>query len=226
MHVSCTSKYLWVQLTNVFCRFGGCGKTTLKDLLHRFILDKSAFVNSQLSWPPKESQGSSLLKRLQSLDPAYPRDDGPAYLLFDEGQDSYENMHLWNGFLKRVCDGSYPSYRVVMFCSYGSPSSRPMPDDIPKPTNLVLRDTAHISLWPREGSAGSISILLNRSEFDDVVSRFHHKLYLHHDLQDLIFQWTVGHVGVVVEILNMISYQVGLLRKSRVGCLLMLLPRE
>jgi hypothetical protein len=70
---------------------------------------------------------------------------------------------------------------------------------------LVLRDVARISLWPREGSIG---MLLKRSEFDEVVSRFEHPLNLHPDLLDLIFGWTVGHAGAVIEMLRVISYQV------------------
>jgi hypothetical protein len=72
-------------------------------------------------------------------------------------------------------------------------------------TPLALRDAARISLWPREGSIG---ILLTRSEFDEVVSLFERPLNLHPDVLDLIFDWTVGHVGAVIEILRVITYQV------------------
>jgi len=62
-----------------------------------------------------------------------------------------------------------------------------------------------VSLWPR---VESIGILLKRSEFDEVVSRFKRPLNLHPDLLDLIFDWTVGHAGAVIEMLRVISYQV------------------
>ncbi|KAF8232682.1 hypothetical protein L208DRAFT_1360846 [Tricholoma matsutake] len=176
------------------------------NLLHSYIHKKlpSAFVNTQESWPPKES-GPSQQQRLRQVDPAFPRPDGLAFLLFDEGQDSYDDHLLWNGFLKGVGDGFYPWYHVILFCSYGSPSSRPVPHDIGTP--LALCDAARISLWPREGLEESIGILFKRSEFDEVVSRFERQLSLHPDLLDLIFDWTVGHAGAVVEILRMISYQ-------------------
>ena len=60
----------------------------------------------------------------------------------------------------------------------------------------------------------SIGILLNRSEFDEVVLRFEHQMNLHPDILDLIFAWTVGHAGAVIEMLNTISYQVSLPAKS------------
>lgn len=186
------------------------------NLLHAYILEQSpsAFVNTQQSWPPRGS-GPSHQQRLRQVDPAYPRSDGVAFLLFDEGQDSYDDHLLWNGFLKGVGDGFYHRYRVILFCSYGSPSSRPVPHDIGKP--LELRDAARISLWPREQLKGSIGILLKRSEFDEVVSRFERRLNLHPDLLDLIFDWTVGHAGAVIEMLRMISYQASLPGARRVG---------
>ena len=181
------------------------------NLLHAFILQRapSAFVHTQHSWPPAgtgPSLGPLLDERLRLLDHAFPRRDGLAYLLFDEGQDSYEDHFFWNGFFKGVVDGLYSHYRVVLFCSYGSPSSRPVPHHIGTP--LVLRDAARISLWPQE--PGSVGILLNRPEFDEVVSLFDRPVDLHPDLLDLIFEWTVGHVGAVVEMLRVISCQVSL----------------
>ncbi|KAF8222780.1 hypothetical protein L208DRAFT_1412870, partial [Tricholoma matsutake] len=191
----------------------GCGKTTLMNLLHSYIHKKlpSAFVNTQESWPPKES-GPSQQQRLRQVDPAFPRPDGLAFLLFDEGQDSYDDHLFWNGFLKGVGDGFYPWYHVILFCSYGSPSSHPVPHDIGTP--LALCDAARISLWPQEGLEELIGILFKCSEFDEVVSQFEHRLSLHPDLLDLIFDWTVGHAGAVVEILRMISYQASLPSKS------------
>ena len=191
----------------------GSGKTTLLNLLAAFILkkDPSSFVKIQHSWPPKGSSPvSSLEQLLQLVDPAFPRHDGLAYLLFDEGQDSYSDERLWNFFLKEVDGGIYAKhYRIVLFCSYGSPSSRPVSYSIGTP--LVLRDAARISLWPKEGSIG---ILLTRFEFDEVVSQFRENfgrpLNLHPELQDLIFDWTVGHAGAVIAILQIITYQVSL----------------
>ena len=203
-------------------------------LLHAFILKHAptAYVNTQHSWPKGESLGNVFYERLRAMDPAFPRQDGLAYLLFDEGQDLYEDDMLWNRFFKEVVGSNHSCYRIILFCSYGSPSSQPVP--YRRGTPLVLRQVARISLWPQQGLDGldgSIGILLNRSEFDEVVSRFERSLvHLHQDLLDLIFGWTVGHAGAVVEMLRVISYQVSLCSKSHVSlscsCLLTLFPRE
>ena len=174
------------------------------NLLHAYILQRSpsSFVYTWHSWPRLEA--APLEQRLRKVDPGFPRHSGLVFLLFDEAQDTYEDDHLWNSFFKEV-GGVYHHYRVILFCSYGSPSPRPVAYRIG--TQLVLRDAARISLWPGEKSTG---ILLKRSEFDEVVSRFERPLNLHPDLLDLVFDWTVGHAGAVVELLRVISYQVSL----------------
>jgi hypothetical protein len=131
------------------------------------------------------------------LDPAFPRRNGHAFLLFDEGQDSYGDYFHWNGFFKGVGDGYY---RALVFRSYGSPGSHPVDYYEGIGTSRALRC---ISLWLGE-------ILLNRSEFDEVVSRFERPLKLHPDLLHLTFELTVGHTGVGIELMHMISCQVSL----------------
>jgi len=76
-------------------------------------------------------------------------------------------LSFWNAFIKEVGDGIYPYYLVIMFCSYGSPSSHPVDYDIGTPHGL--RASARISLWPVEEV--SPEILLQWSEFLEVVSR-------------------------------------------------------
>jgi hypothetical protein len=179
------------------------------NLLFAYIrrLGVATVVYSKHSWPKDVPQlDSALVARLREVDPAFARNRGLVFLLFDEAQDSYRDELLWNDFFKGVADGNYPTYRVILFCSYGSPSSRPVDYHIGTP--LVLSDAARISLWPTEGSIG---ILLDRSEFDEVVLLFERPLNLHADLQNSIFHWTAGHVGAVVELLRVISNQVSVL---------------
>jgi len=182
-------------------------------LLHAHILeqDLEASVYASHIWPPRGHQSDTSLDLcLRAVDPAYPRANGLTFLLFDEGQDTYGDVDLWNTFLKSVGDGSFSLYRVILFCSYGSPSSRPVSYQIGVPP--ILRDTARIYMWSTETS---IRMLLNRKEFDEVVSRFHRPLNLHPDLADLIFDWTVGHAGAVADLLRMVSYQVSLLPRRQ-----------
>jgi len=126
------------------------------NLLHAFILQQapSTFVNTQHLWLPIE-MGLSLNKHLWLVDPTYFRHNGLAYLLFDKGQDLYDDHILWNAFFKGVSDRGFDHYHIILFCSYGSPSSHPVVHNIGTP--LVLHDAACISLWPREGSIGILS---------------------------------------------------------------------
>jgi hypothetical protein len=177
------------------------------NLLHAYILEEnpSAFVYTTVSWPGETKQSnSSFNERLRQVDPKFPRSNGLTFLLFDEAQDSYNDGFLWNYFLQGVGDGLFFRYRAILFCSYGSPYSRFTPNHR-FGSSLVIPQAARISLWPGEVSLG---VFLNRSELNEVVSRFEPPLNLHPDLLDLIFAWTVGHAGVVVELLRIVSEQV------------------
>jgi len=169
-------------------------------LLHAHIVNQLplALVKILHSWKRIESD-QLIDQRLREIDPAFPRQGSLAFLLFDEGHASYNDDLLWNAFIKEVGYGKYPYYRVIMFCS---PSTRVVSYDTGNPP--VLRNAARISLWPVAGKT-PIGLLLPRSEFMEVVSRAERKLNLHPDLLDIIFIWTVGHVGAVVELLRVLS---------------------
>lgn len=49
-------------------------------------------------------------------------------------------------------------------------------------------------------------LLLNREEFGDVVNRS--PVTLDTSVHDIIFRWTIGHVGTVTNLLRSLSYQV------------------
>ena len=176
------------------------------ELLHSHILEQSplTFVYTRLIWPRhKEAEQSdwALTKCLKDVDPLYPQCHGLAFLLLDDVQDTYKDEILWNIFIKGVSDGCYNHYHIILFCSYGSPSARPVSHHIGTP--LVFHNAACIS--PREGSIG---ILLKHSKFEEGMSQFEHPLNLHPDLLDLIFDWMVGHAGAVIKMLHVILYQV------------------
>ena len=122
------------------------------------------------------------------------------FLLFDEAQDTYWDECLWNNFFKSVRDSSY---RVILFCSYGSPSARPLDHKIGTP--MVMHPDSRISLWPNEKDG--IGLLLNQSEFNEVVEHFSEPLHLDPIFQYQVFRWTAGHAGVTVDMLDIISQQ-------------------
>jgi hypothetical protein len=184
----------------------GCGKSTLMSLLHSYILkiNPNALVFTTISLPPPSHDSSNdLTLRLQAVDPSYPRRFGLTFLLFDEAQDSYEDAHLWNNFLKAVSDGNEPHYRVALFYSYGSPTERPVNHKIGVP--LALNAAARVSLWPQPG-VQPIGLLLNRNEFNQVLSLADRRpTHMDDTLSDFIFGSTKGHVGAVIQILNILS---------------------
>jgi hypothetical protein len=133
-------------------------------------------------------------------------------LLFDEGQDTYEDEHLWNTFFKRVHDG-LDNYYAVLFCSYGSPSASPL--IYRKGIPPLLRSAARVSLWHDKHSIG---LLLNPTEFNEVVAGYtnkpERKLTLDPKLKAHFYDLTGGHVGAVIELLHLISNQVSLVRHT------------
>jgi hypothetical protein len=60
-----------------------------------------------------------------------------------------------------------------------------------------------ISLWPEDGE--SLGLLLNRSEFDEVVECFPEPVCLDFTLQDMLFSWTAGHAGATADVLDIIT---------------------
>lgn len=140
-------------------------------------------------------------KRLQGYIPSYPTGPGfgsSAFLLFDDGQDTYDDHFLWSLFFKNISD-KRSSYRAVVFSSYGSPSENPV--SVRRGTPPALKEAARINLWPRENARG---LLLDFQEFSEVVERFFFdkSLKIDSSVSDLIFQWTNGHAGAVYQLLT------------------------
>ncbi|KAK2459536.1 hypothetical protein APHAL10511_008442 [Amanita phalloides] len=182
----------------------GSGKTTLKDLLHDYILQQNfhASVESIESWATHP--GEDIYTIVTRVDPAYPSPLVPTYLLFDEAQDTYHDVNLWNNFFKRVHDGAFNNYYIVLFCSYGSPSPQPVMYDRGG-TPLALNPAARVSLWH---AANPVGLLLSQTEFEEVAAKYKPSLKLHPGLLDYLFHLTAGHVGAVVSLLAIVAYQV------------------
>ncbi|KIM44908.1 hypothetical protein M413DRAFT_25311 [Hebeloma cylindrosporum] len=163
----------------------------------------AASVYSMRSWLQNAPQSDQALDaRRRSMDPTYPFPGFITFFFVDDGQDSYQDEMLWSKFLERVHDAFYNNYRVILFCSYGNPSPRPVFHKAGVP--LCLSFAARVNLWPTDRSIG---LLLTRLEFDEVVARHERKLKLHPVILARIFDWTAGHVGAVVQLLHVLGHQ-------------------
>lgn len=180
----------------------GSGKTVLLHLLHRQIRKTypQAFIRRFDSWLPQgKIEFPSIESRLREVDPRYPRDQ-ISFLLLDDAQDTYWDKLLWIDFLKEV-HGGMSTYRVALFCSYGSYTSRTF--DSPG-TSFKLRAAACFSLRPSIGS--SYGILYSHKDFFQVVKRFDPVFAkLDKKLLERIYEWTAGHAGAVFELLHFIQ---------------------
>jgi len=122
-------------------------------------------------------------------------------------------MPIFGEFFKDISDHYYfhPTFFAIVFCSYGSTTSRNSPSCLYEATGIVH--------WT--GKPWCIN--------DDEVVRFHNPpLCLHEDVKEELFAWSGGHVGALVRLLELISLKVILLlardnklcycENSKTGC--------
>ncbi|KAG9017626.1 hypothetical protein FRB95_006319, partial [Tulasnella sp. JGI-2019a] len=174
------------------------GKTSLCRLLYHELVRRCEDIKTEIytlsEWPKDDPKVDSFRRAIPTWF------SGPTrYILFDEGQDSYWDRPLWNDYFKTMSAGT-TSIRLILFCSYGSPSNRL--NDIPGLGSLVLSPDARISLRPR--STGDLGLLLTRPEYDDVLIKYPKQVLFTEDMKDAIYEWTAGHVGAIVSILEFI----------------------
>ena len=87
-------------------------------------------------------------------------------ILFDEGQDSYWDLHLWNEFLKALEPGVGPI--VIMFASFGSDGRSPVGLNTVTPLTLHRRQRICLASDP---ASGGFCLLMNDQEAMDLIGR-------------------------------------------------------
>ena len=182
----------------------GSGKTVLTRLLAAHIRQQDPTVDQVLqiySWPPiaDRDEYDAVLKRKGWVE------HKKTVFIFDEGQLTYDDGGLWLDFFKSIHE-SKGHRRAIVFASYGSPTSRiiitgtPTPMFIPDRQRVTLHHIAHgDGLCP----AG---LLFTRREFDDLVTRHYHspEVYFHQSFFESLFEITNGHVGAILDFINII----------------------
>ena len=149
----------------------------------------------------------------------------PAYLLFDEAQQSYWDGELWAAFFKHIDPDDEPSTFVVLFSSYSSPGRGNAGFDEQKyiktpmtfsPEQLItLQPNEHIDpdsvllIESGEGILRPVGLLLEEDEAMDVMKRYsdikHLSPPLPADLKREFFLISDGHVGVLRGLLNTLT---------------------
>ena len=125
-------------------------------------------------------------------------------LLFDESQQSYQDLRLWLGIIKtQSCRGN--GAKICLFSSYGSPTTWPI--QYPHgstPIHFGASQRVSISVSQNSNSP-DISLFYNEAEFREVVSlrcaNPTSKFAIDPAACDYIYSITNGHPGAVTSLL-------------------------
>lgn len=181
-------------------------------LLHARIVQErpKAKVIIHPHWPIEELDKIPWSVRLKNELPGYPEfADEERYFLFDEGQTTYWDKDLWLTFKHNIqtnaqsADTGHHAY-AILFCSFGNENvSNP---EQPTPVHF---GEAKVTLdrIPRNDSK-PFGLLLDESEFRDVIHRLKPSILLKDDLLDFIYRFTRGHVGAAMAITNFLKKMV------------------
>ena len=174
-------------------------------LLHARILkvvpDAQVFI--EITWPNQTLKQNE--ERFAEKLPGYPAFEGETrYFLFDDGQDTYWDPHLWAAF-KNTIQESRKDVHVyaILFCTYGN-------DD-------VIDDALHTSISfgrgkvtldrSDKGLSKPCGLLLDEGEFLDLIRR-RQNLHLSADLRNFVYSFTRGHVGAIVAVVEFLLKKV------------------
>jgi hypothetical protein len=181
-------------------------------LLHQRILEEcpEAAVTILTNWPREKLEPMDEESRMVEKVPGYPSfDDNDRYFLFDEGQSTYWDTTLWVAFKDRfqvIRDPKPPlkSVYAILFCSYGnetvSTRERTTPLDLSGAVVTLERTNLGVS--------EPCGLLLDKEEFSQLIQRKQGKLLLADDLSAFVYDFTRGHVGAIVAVIQFLLKKV------------------
>jgi len=153
--------------------------------LHVRLKERRARVYTIDGWMTDKPHMKRLNEICGEFDPTH-----PTYLLFDEAQDTYRDLELWNTFFKSV--ERMANMYVALFCSYGSAGSRLINASYGTPDKFD--EYRRLSLFPTSQTLG---LYLSYNELEELLSRYPAPLNLADDVKKEILGWTSGHVGAI-----------------------------
>ena len=125
------------------------------------------------------------------------------YFIFDEAQSSYEDVGLWNTFLKNIT-GDINVYAIA-FASYGSPYS---PIDI-KGFPIYVGGRQRVSLHhiDHDDDTGAAGLLFTKTGFQELVDKQHGPDYRHFNNSFFrgVFNITRGHIGAITDFVQIVA---------------------
>ncbi|KAI0002424.1 hypothetical protein BJV74DRAFT_958410 [Russula compacta] len=181
------------------------GKTVLSQILAQYIgrQDPEAHIIGVFSWPQEEVTAIGGWR-------TYLHNKGyvegrKTIFIFDEAQSSYKDSGLWLEFFKSI--GDYSHLFAITFASYGSPSRRLFIRGHATPP-FVVRDVQRVTLRriKHDDDFGAVGLLFSRTEFDDLIRQknFSSDYYFDTSFFDAVFHITEGHVGAILDFVEII----------------------
>ena len=184
------------------------GKTTLAHLLYRHYEDLGKPVFLIDGWhnipnPIIHLVDECIMSGYHAATPSTLLDQDVVFL-FDESQQSYQDLRLWLGIIKtQSCRGN--GAKICLFSSYGSPTTGPI--QYPHgstPIHIGASQRVSISVSQNSNSP-DISLFYNEAEFSEVVSlrcaNPTSKFAIDPAACDYLYSITNGHPGAVTSLL-------------------------
>ena len=127
--------------------------------------------------------------------------------IFDEAQQSYNDLDLWVGIIKTQ-SGSLSGPKICLFSSYGSPATGPIQYPLGS-TPIHFGARQRISITPSSfADNGRVCLFYSQQEFEDVVSRTCSNPTRTFDLdpaaREYLYSITNGHPGATTALLQFI----------------------
>lgn len=133
--------------------------------------------------------------------------DANVVFVFDEAQQSYNDLSLWLGIIKTQ-SGGHAGLRICLFSSYGSPATGPTQYPLGS-TPIQFGPSQRISITAsRFAENGRVCLFYSQEEFEDVVSRRcsdpTNKFELDSAARKYLYSITNGHPGATDALLTFI----------------------
>lgn len=204
------------------------GKTTIRKLTANALLDKfpNIPVHVVIGWDKEEvtaNKGWDVHLKIITGTRGSDWPTKPAFLLFDEAQQSYWDKSLWSSVFKDISPHSESTQRpsVIFFSSYGFPGrgNHGFGEHKYFQTSPYFADQQMIGMRQEESS---LHVLLSYEEAMDMINLKMRMVGkpISKDLMDCLYSVSEGHAGCLAALMSILGKRVSTTsRKSIAICL-------